>query len=84
MVLGLKGWLAPKGWQAGLPPISLLAVLAAMVPLLVKRKLVLARERGMPRKRRGLAEAAPTRIVAQDDQHALAPEEVAAAASALA
>ncbi len=40
VVLGLKGWLAPKGWQAGLPPISLLAVLAALVPLLVKRKLV--------------------------------------------
>jgi DMSO/TMAO reductase YedYZ heme-binding membrane subunit len=40
VVLGLKGWLAPKGWQAGLPPISLLAVVAALVPLLVKRKLV--------------------------------------------
>ena len=40
VVLGLKGWLAPKGWQAGLPPISLLAVLAALTPLLVKRKRV--------------------------------------------
>ena len=40
VVLGLKGWLAPKGWQGGLPPISLVAVLAALVPLLVKRKLV--------------------------------------------
>ncbi len=40
VVLGLKGWLAPKSWQAGLPPISLLAVLVALVPLLVKRKLV--------------------------------------------
>ncbi len=40
VVLGLKGWLAPKGWQAGLPPISLIAVAAALVPLLVKRKLV--------------------------------------------
>ncbi len=40
VVLGLKGWLAPKGWHGGLPPISLVAVLAALVPLLVKRKLV--------------------------------------------
>jgi len=38
VVLGLKGWLAPKGWHGGLPPISLLAAVAAMVPLLVKRK----------------------------------------------
>ena len=41
VVLGLKGWLAPKGWPAGFPPISLLAVLAALVPLVVKRKIVL-------------------------------------------
>ena len=40
VVLGWKGWLAPSGWQAGIPPISLVAVLAAMVPLLVKRRLV--------------------------------------------
>ena len=40
VVLGLKGWLAPKGWQAGLPPVSLIAVVAALVPLLVKRKRV--------------------------------------------
>ncbi len=40
VVLGWKGWLAPSGWQAGLPPISLVAVVAALVPLLVKRKLV--------------------------------------------
>ena len=38
--LGLKGWLAPKGWPAGLPPISLLALLAALVPLVVKRRRV--------------------------------------------
>ena len=38
--LGLKGWLAPKGWHGGLPPISLVAVVAASVPLLVKLKLV--------------------------------------------
>ncbi len=40
VVLGLKGWLAPRGWPAGIPPISLVAVLVALVPLLVKRKLV--------------------------------------------
>ena len=40
VVLGWKGWLAPNGWHAGLPPISLVAVVAALVPLLVKRKLM--------------------------------------------
>ena len=40
VVLGWKGWLAPSGWHGGLPPISLVAVVAALVPLLVKRKLV--------------------------------------------
>jgi DMSO/TMAO reductase YedYZ heme-binding membrane subunit len=40
VVLGLKGWLAPSGWQAGLPPISLVAAVAALIPLLVKRKRV--------------------------------------------
>jgi hypothetical protein len=40
VVLGIKGWLAPKGWQAGIPPVSLVAVVAALVPLLVKSKLV--------------------------------------------
>ena len=40
VVLGYKGWLAPRGWQAGLPPISLLAVTAALIPLFVKRKRV--------------------------------------------
>jgi DMSO/TMAO reductase YedYZ heme-binding membrane subunit len=39
VVLGLKGWLAPRGWPAGLPPISLLALVAALVPLVIKRKL---------------------------------------------
>ncbi len=48
VALGLKGWLAPSGWPAGLPPISLLALMAALVPLVVKRKLTVekrARER---------------------------------------
>jgi len=40
VALGLNGWLEPRGWQAGLPPISLLAVVAALAPLLVKRKRV--------------------------------------------
>ncbi len=40
VVLGLKGWLAPGGWPAGIPPISLVAVLVALVPLIVKGELV--------------------------------------------
>jgi DMSO/TMAO reductase YedYZ heme-binding membrane subunit len=34
--LGLGGWLKPAGWTAGLPPISLLAVVAALIPLVAK------------------------------------------------
>jgi DMSO/TMAO reductase YedYZ heme-binding membrane subunit len=45
VVLGLKGWLAPKGWPAGFPPVSLLAVVAALVPLLVRRKLIYERRK---------------------------------------
>ena len=37
--LGLNGWLAPAGWQGGLPPISLIAVVAALAPIFVKRRL---------------------------------------------
>ena len=44
VALGLKGWLEPAGWNAGLPPISLLAALIALAPLLVKRKLTHERE----------------------------------------
>ncbi len=40
VVLGIKGWLAPRGWYGGIPPVSLVAVLVALVPLIVKRKLV--------------------------------------------
>lgn len=40
VVLGFKGWLAPQGWHGGLPPISLIAVLIAVTPLIVKRKRV--------------------------------------------
>ena len=39
VVLGWKGWLAPRGWHGGIPPVSLVAVIAALVPLLVKRRL---------------------------------------------
>ena len=40
VALGYKGWLAPQSWPSGIPPISLIAVIAAMVPLFVKRKRV--------------------------------------------
>jgi DMSO/TMAO reductase YedYZ heme-binding membrane subunit len=39
VALGFKGWLTPQGWNGGMPPISLVAVIAALVPLFVKRKL---------------------------------------------
>lgn len=38
VALGLKGWLAPKGWPAGLPPISMIATLVVLTPLLLKRR----------------------------------------------
>jgi len=47
--LGLKGWLAPKGWPVGLPPISLIAVVAALVPLLVKRGLLREKRKNVRR-----------------------------------
>jgi DMSO/TMAO reductase YedYZ heme-binding membrane subunit len=34
--LGLQGWLTPHDWQWGLPPISLLAVVIATIPLMLK------------------------------------------------
>jgi DMSO/TMAO reductase YedYZ heme-binding membrane subunit len=39
VALGIKGWLAPHAWHGGIPPVSLVAVVVALVPLLVKRKL---------------------------------------------
>ncbi len=39
VVLGIRGWLEPQGWNGGIPPVSLVAVVAALVPLLVKRRL---------------------------------------------
>ena len=38
VVLGWRGWLAPEDWHGGIPPVSLVAVLVALVPLVVKRK----------------------------------------------
>jgi DMSO/TMAO reductase YedYZ heme-binding membrane subunit len=38
IVLGWRGWMAPSKWQWGLPPISLLAVAAALVALVVKMR----------------------------------------------
>lgn len=40
VVLGLRGWLKPAGWPGGLPPISLIAVSAALVALVVKLRRV--------------------------------------------
>lgn len=36
VALGIRGWLAPAGWHGGLPPISLLAAIAALVPVVTK------------------------------------------------
>ena len=38
-VLGWKGWLAPEGWHGRMPPISLIAVIAAVLPLIVRQKI---------------------------------------------
>jgi DMSO/TMAO reductase YedYZ heme-binding membrane subunit len=48
VVLGWKGWLAPSDWQAGIPPISLVAVVAALVPLLVKVRLGRQKKKNRP------------------------------------
>ena len=40
VTLGLKGWLAPSHWPAGIPPISLVAVVAALVPIAVRYRLM--------------------------------------------
>ena len=45
VALGLKGWLKPQAWPAGMPTIRLLAFIAAVVPLVVKRNLVYERRR---------------------------------------
>jgi DMSO/TMAO reductase YedYZ heme-binding membrane subunit len=40
LALGLKGWLTPGKWPSGMVPISLIAFVVAVIPLLVKRRLV--------------------------------------------
>jgi DMSO/TMAO reductase YedYZ heme-binding membrane subunit len=42
VALGLEGWLAPGSWPAAMPPISLVALVAAALPLVVKRRAVRA------------------------------------------
>jgi DMSO/TMAO reductase YedYZ heme-binding membrane subunit len=44
VALGVRGWLAPSGWHGGLPPISLVAVVAAVIPLVVKRRRVVEKQ----------------------------------------
>ena len=44
VALGLQGWLTPERWPAGLVPISLIAFVAAVIPLFVKGKRVRERE----------------------------------------
>jgi len=36
LVMGFAGWLVPAGWHGGLPPVSLVAFIAASVPLLLE------------------------------------------------
>jgi DMSO/TMAO reductase YedYZ heme-binding membrane subunit len=36
IVLGFEGWMKPEGWNGGMPPISLVTVVLALVPLIVK------------------------------------------------
>jgi DMSO/TMAO reductase YedYZ heme-binding membrane subunit len=36
VVFGLRGWMAPEKWPWGLPPISMLAITAAAIPLIAK------------------------------------------------
>ena len=36
LVMGLSGWLATAGWPGNLPPISMVAFVAALIPVLVK------------------------------------------------
>ena len=45
VALGLKGWLKPGSWPAYMPSISLIAFVAALVPLVVKRNLVYERRK---------------------------------------
>jgi DMSO/TMAO reductase YedYZ heme-binding membrane subunit len=39
VAMGYKGWMTPSKWPGGLLPISLVAVIVALLPLIVRRKL---------------------------------------------
>lgn len=39
VAMGYKGWMTPSKWPGGLLPISLIAVIVALLPLIVRRKL---------------------------------------------
>ena len=39
VAMGYKGWMTPSSWPSGLPPISMIAVIAALLPLIVRRNL---------------------------------------------
>jgi hypothetical protein len=45
VALGFKGWLKPQAWPGWLPSISLLAFVAAVIPLIVRRKLMYERQK---------------------------------------
>jgi len=61
--LGLCGWLAPADWNGGLPPISLVALVAALIPLFVKRRTV---REGRERQRESAAAYAEEREGRED------------------
>ena len=46
LVMGIAGWLTPKSWPGGMPPITLLAFLAVLIPLLWRSR---RSRRGRPR-----------------------------------
>jgi len=48
VALGFKGWLKPQAWPAGMPSISLLAFVAAVIPLVIRRKLMYERGKREP------------------------------------
>ena len=45
VALGFKGWLKPQAWPGWLPSISLLAFVAAVIPLIVRRRLMYERQK---------------------------------------
>lgn len=37
-IMGYQGWLTPGSWPGGMPPITMLAFIVAIIPLFVKKK----------------------------------------------